>query len=277
LHFGALSLFSNSNFITGYTQSGSFFHAKTRALEKILHKAFPPKPISPIFSTYPGGIQLFYPTAPLRLVPADIPGYTSTSDETENEETDAWGWWKRETGTGVYYGLEQGLSTIKQTIEDAGGIDGVIGFSQGGCAAAFVASLLEPSRASTFSKLRSQNSSAFSYPEGWAELAERNGELKFGVSYSGFYAPGEEYRGFYEPKIKTTFLSVIGSLDSVVEEERSKGLVERTVGERVVFHAGGHFVPVNKEMAGILVGFVKECCVVKEDKVDSVEDMDVPF
>jgi len=170
----------------------------------------------------------------------------------------------------VYYGLEQGLSTIKQTIEDAGGIDGVIGFSQGGCAAAFVASLLEPGRASTFSNLKSQNSSAFPFPEGWAELAERNGELKFGVSYSGFYAPGEEYRAFYEPKIKTTFLSVI-------EEERSKGLVERTVGERVVFHAGGHFVPVNKEMAGILVGFVKECCVVKEDKEDSVEDMDMPF
>jgi hypothetical protein len=63
----------------------------------------------------------------------------------------------------------------------------------------------------------------------------------------------------------------------VVEEHRSKGLVERTQGERVVFHAGGHFVPVGKEMAGILVGFVRECCEIKKEREVGVEDMDVPF
>jgi hypothetical protein len=63
----------------------------------------------------------------------------------------------------------------------------------------------------------------------------------------------------------------------VVEEHRSKGLVERTEGGRVVFHAGGHFVPVGKDMAGVVVGFIKECCLVKDNKEESVEDMDVPF
>ncbi|PMD32522.1 hypothetical protein L207DRAFT_440700 [Hyaloscypha variabilis F] len=263
----------------GYTQSGPLFHAKTRALEKILHKAFPSKPISPLFSSYPGGVQLFYPTAPLRLVPADIPGYNVEGPENGDlkEETDAWGWWKRETGSAVYSGLEEGLRTIRQTIEDAGGVDGVIGFSQGGCAAAFVASLLEPGRRGTFQEYKAKDASAFGYPEGWDELQKTNGELKFAVSYSGFYAPVDIYKGFYEPKIKTKFLSVIGSLDSVVEEHRSKGLVERTEGGRVVFHAGGHFVPVGKDMAGVVVGFIKECCLVKDNKEESVEDMDVPF
>jgi hypothetical protein len=212
-------------------------------------------------------------------VPADIPGYNveGAEDEGMKEETDAWGWWRRETGSAVYSGLEDGLRTIRTTIEDAGGVDGVIGFSQGGCAAAFVTSLLEPGRQDTFEKYKAKDSSAFGYPEGWEELQKINGELKFGVSYSGFYAPDEIYKGFFEPKIRTKFLSVIGSLDSVVEEHRSKGLVERTEGARVVFHPGGHFVPVGKDMASVVVGFVRECCLVKDEKEESVEDMDVPF
>jgi len=165
---------------------------------------------------------------------------------------------------------------IRETIESAGGVDGVIGFSQGGCAAAFVASLLEPGRKDTFAAYKAKDASAFGYPEGWEELQKKYGELKFAVSYSGFYAPDEIYKVFYEPKIQTPFLNVIGSLDSVVEEHRSKGLVDRTEGGRVVFHAGGHFVPVGKDMAGILVGFLRECCEIKKEKV-GVEDMDVPF
>ncbi len=155
-------------------------------------------------------------------------------------------------------------------------MDGVIGFSQGGCAAAFVASLLEPGRKESFAAYKSNHPEALPYPDGWEDLQKRNGELKFAVSYSGFYAPDERYNPFYEPKIRTPFFSFIGSLDSVVEEGRSKGLVERTAGERVVWHAGGHFVPVGKEMAGVLVGFVRECCEVKEEE-GSVEDMDMPF
>jgi hypothetical protein len=192
------------------------------------------------------------------------------------EETDAWGWWKRETGSAEYSGLDEGLKTIRQTIKDAGGVDGVIGFSQGGCAAAFVASLLEPGRQSTFDTIKAEDSSAFGYPEGWEELQKLNGQLKFGISYSGFYAPDDIYKGFYEPKIKTQFLNVIGSLDSVVEEHRSGGLVERTESGRVVFHPGGHFVPVGKDMAGVVVGFVRECCSEKETE-KPVEDMDMPF
>jgi len=72
-------------------------------------------------------------------------------------------------------------------------------------------------------------------------------------------------------------LNVIGSLDSVVEESRSLGLSERVMEGRgrTVYHPGGHFVPIGKEMAGVLVGFLREFCVVKEE--GGVEDMDVPF
>lgn len=161
-----------------------------------------------------------------------------------------------------------------------GGIDGVIGFSQGAGAAAFVASLLEDGREQVFDKLREKDASSCEYPEGWREMKKEVGQgpLKFAVCYSGFYAPHEAYRAFYEPVIETPLLNVIGSLDSVVDEARSTGLVERCSekSRRVVYHPGGHFVPIGKDMAGVLLGFIKECCEVKKVE-ESVEDMDVPF
>jgi hypothetical protein len=266
---------------SGYTQSGPLFHAKTRALEKALIKAFPPNnKNSPLYPTYPGGIQLYYPTAPINLEPADIPGFTTSALEGETpEKSDAWGWFKREVGGGLYIGLEEGLQTILDSIHENGGIDGVIGFSQGAAVAALVAALLEPGRIEVFEKVKAKDASAFAYPESWKELhaqVQQNGGLKFAVSYAGFWAPHPAYAAFYEPKIATPLLNVIGSLDSVVEEHRSTGLVERCVDQKVVRHPGGHFVPVGKEMAGVLIGWIKECCTQKKAE-ESVEDMDVPF
>ncbi|TVY39418.1 Dihydrofolate reductase, partial [Lachnellula occidentalis] len=248
----------------GYTQSGSLFHGKTRSLEKILIKAFPPPPPPPHNKSLPAsafsgtppisfppftlshfsnttqrikeqenshhspGVTLIYPTAPILLHPADIPGF----DPSTQESRDAYGWWKKSDTSDEYTGLEDGLATIRDAIKDAGGIDGVMGFSQGGCAAALVASLLEPDRPAAFAAHQAAHpdAHALAYPAGWAELQREFGQLKFAVSYSGFYAPGDRYKAFYEPKIRTKVLSVIGSLDSVVGEDRSRGLVERCVG-----------------------------------------------
>ncbi len=171
-----------------------------------------------------------------------------------------------------------GLETIAESIREAGGIDGVIGFSQGGAAAAFVASLLEPGREEAFAAYGSQNPAAMPYPSSFSRLKTSLGqqELKFAVSYSGFYAPSDLYRAFYAPKISTKMLHVIGSLDSVVDESRSIGLVDACAGEpRVLRHPGGHFVPVSKDVTGVLVGFIRESCEPPQD--ESVEDTDVPF
>ena len=96
---------------------------------------------------YPGGIQLIYPTAPHRLRPSQIPGYIPKEGAVgTDDEIEAFAWWRREESTGQYYGLEEGLETTADAIREVGGVDGVIGFSQGGCGAAFVASLLEEGR-----------------------------------------------------------------------------------------------------------------------------------
>ncbi|KAJ4358164.1 uncharacterized protein N0V89_002743 [Didymosphaeria variabile] len=265
--------------IHGFTQSGSNFHAKTRALEKNLQKAFP------------AGIALSYPTAPIRLAHADIPFPTAAAEAKENgepEETDAWAWWRRK-GDGepyVYEGIELGLEALARVLKEEGPFDGVIGFSQGGAMAAMVASLLEPERRKAFERLYPEG--GMSYPQSFEADTGYIEEtihppLKFAVSYSGFAARGVElYRGFYEPKITTPMLHFIGTLDTVVEEARSLALVERCVETkgRVVHHPGGHFVTLQKTYVAALVGFIKETLHKAdngEKKEESVEDMDVPF
>lgn len=168
--------------------------------------------------------------------------------------------------------MEDGFHTIATAIREAGGIDGVVGFSQGGAAAALVASLLEPSRPSAFSDREAQGGMA--YPSSFLELRGEQPPLRFAVSYSAFLAPNPRYAAFYEPKIGTPMLHVVGTLDSVVEESRSLALVEACVEPKVVYHPGGHFVPIGKEMVGALVGFIRQCC---EELEQGAEDMEVPF
>ncbi|KAI0125382.1 serine hydrolase FSH [Xylariales sp. AK1849] len=206
-------------------------------------------------------------SGPHRLRPSDIPGYQppspSSSAATDEEETDNWAWFRRDEATGSYRGFEEGMSRIAETIRDHGGIDGVIGFSQGGATAALVAAALEPSR------------SVPTEAETWAvPLREANGGrgLRFAVVYSGFFARDEGLGWLYEGGIQTESLHFIGGLDTVVEESRSRGLVERwrDGGARVAVHPGGHYVPVSKEWTGALVGFLRE--TLGESKTDEDEE-----
>lgn len=245
----------------GYTQSGPLFRAKTRALEKLLAKFLAPVGLVP---------ALLYPTAPNRLSAKDIPGYQHPSQEggegegAEPDEIDSWAWFRRDEASGVYRLLEQGMRTLAESIKEGcasteegegreGGIDGVLGFSQGGCVAAMLAAALEadPPR-----------EVAAKEHEGWVKAvrdANHGRPLKFAVIYSGFYAVPEDMAWLYEPKIKAPTLHFLGSLDTVVDESRSQGLIERCEKAIVVRHPGGHYVPVNKEWAMPLAGFLRHC------------------
>jgi predicted esterase len=255
----------------GYTQSGSLFHAKTRAMEKHLQKALP-------------GISLSYPTGPLRLRPSDVPGFDpSTSEDPDNIE--AYGWWRRSDTANPpeYVGLDQGLEAVAQVLANEGPFDGVIGFSQGAALAAIVASLLEgASRKQAFEKAQSRCALAIPYPTAFANLDHP--PLRFCAAYSGFRAPGERYQGFYEePHIQTPVCHFVGSLDSVVEESRTTALIDATGGiknTRVVIHPGGHFVPSGKQYLDTIAAFIQQQTSANnktEKAEESVEDMNVPF
>ncbi|KAH7078405.1 serine hydrolase-domain-containing protein [Paraphoma chrysanthemicola] len=272
----------------GYTQSGPLFQAKTGALRKTLQKAFP------------AGCELVYPTAPIRLTPADesfLAGNGTSGDANnggedgkEKEEIDAWAWWRRK-GEGepyTYEGIELGLGHIAEVLKTQGPFDGVVGFSQGGACAAMLASLLEPGRREAFEAQYPNDGMRF--PESFeADTGYVEGvihaPLKFAVSYSGFAARGKNpYHAFYEPKIKTPVLHFLGTQDVVVEEARSLALVEACEHrdeKYVVYHPGGHFLPsTQKASVNALIGFIKEVLHGEDGdkkKEESVEDMDVPF
>ncbi|MCJ1312403.1 hypothetical protein MMC25_006077 [Agyrium rufum] len=298
----------------GYTQSGPLFRSKTRALEKTLQKAFP-------------GTTLTYPSGPIPLRASDIPGFQpsstpshhssspATTDSStanregaqsgtvngEEEEPTAFAWWRRKDGSSgpVYTGIEEGLARVAQTIRSEGPFDGAIGFSQGGCVAPMVASLLESGRREAMDALHAREEAQMRFPssfltgEGVKGQGGKEGEegspvqiqepLKFVVQYSGFRAPAEFYDGFYEPRIRTPVLHFLGGLDTVVDEGRTRALIDACEeGEgRVIVHPGGHFVPSGKAQLDVVVGFIRECLKgengERKNEEESVEDMDVPF
>ncbi|OCL02090.1 dihydrofolate reductase [Glonium stellatum] len=267
----------------GFTQSGTLFHAKTRALEKNLQKAFP------------AGITLHYPTAPIRLSLADVPFAVASTedpasygvDKDKDKELDVWGWWRRKGDSEpyTYEGIERGMDHIAEVLKTEGPFDGVIGFSQGGACAGMLASLLEPGRREAFEAFYPDG--GMRYPESFEDstgyiTTTIHPPLKFAVSYSGFAARGGKlYRGFYEPKIKTPMLHFLGTLDTVVEEKRSLALVEACEQSdgRVVYHPGGHFLPSSqKAYVSALIGFIREVIAEADGtRKENAEDMDVPF
>ena len=259
----------------GYTQSGPLFDAKTKALQKHLQKSFP-------------GTTFSYPTGPLRLKPADVPGFNSSRFEGDENDVDAiesYGWWRRSNTADPpeYVGIENGLQVVAETLESEGPFDGVMGFSQGAAFAAVVSSLLEGKRRKqAFDHFQNQSKMAVAFPEMFAK--SQHPPMKFCVSYSGFIAPGARYTALYEPTIDTPSCHFIGSLDSVMEESRCRALLEAFGGERkaqLVFHPGGHFTPSAKPYLAALEAFIRNSMEGqgKENGIDDekAEDMDVPF
>lgn len=207
------------------------------------------------------------------------------SDEPANEQiTDNYGWWTHNsTGTraGEYGGFEQSFDAIASSIREAGGIDAVIGFSQGAAAASMVASLLEPGRRAAFDAAAAQGDGAMPYPPSFVDGdALVNPPLKFAAVYCGFAPRYSEYRAFYDPPISTPTLHVLGTIDTVVDEARSLDLAARCSDATTLYHPGGHFLPVTKDMLAALIGFIRDKCddVQKDSKAgESVESMDVPI
>lgn len=238
----------------GYTQSGPLFRAKTRALEKLLAKALAPLNLVP---------ALLYPTAPNRLSPHDIPGFVAAEEggADSSVEPDSWAWFRRDEANGTYRHLEEGMLRLAETIASARGdgdvgVDGVVGFSQGGSMAAMLAAAMEVDGQGKAREVKGEADRR------WVEAvrAANGGRgLKFAVVYSGFSAAPEGLGWLYAPRVRTPTLHFIGSLDTVVEEGRSRGLVERCEGAVVVVHPGGHYVPVSREWVMPLVGFIRKC------------------
>jgi predicted esterase len=258
-----------SNIIKGYTQSGPLFQAKTQRIKKLLEKSLASAPIK----TDPqiNGVDLFFPTGPFKVTSADLNG--------AEVREDANGWWKlRERGE-PQDGVLEGLDTVAKALKEHGPMDGVMGFSQGAALAAMVTSLLEEGRADAFAQV----SDGMTYPPSFAEL--EHPPLKFGVCFSGLLNKHQKYTAFYEPKIQTQVLHVLGSMDTIVEESESLALAERCEdggAGMIIRHAGTHTVPSSERDIAAVIQFIRNVypsgnTPAKKDEEEDVLDMDMPF
>ena len=160
-----------------------------------------------------------------------------------------------------------------------------MGFSQGGALAGLLASALETNRVFPEAEM------GFPSPLENNDTGQRwHPPLKFAVIYSGFRVMDARCRGFYDRAgiAETKLLHFIGGDDSVVDEGRSRALVDccGSAGKRVVVHPGGHFLPSQRTWLDAVVGFVRETIegagdpktrIPQGTKEEKVEDMEVPF
>jgi hypothetical protein len=157
--------------------------------------------------------------------------------------------------------------------------------------AGMLAGLLETGRRKSFEHFAAKEedgASGIPFPASFEGL--NHPPFKFAICYSGFRSPGPRYRAFYEnPQIQTPVLHVLGSLDSLVDESRSRALIDACEGDqeklgRVVWHPGGHFLPSQRPFLDAAAVFIRGCLEgggsggkggKKEE--ERVEDMDLPF
>lgn len=198
-------------------------------------------------------------------------------------------WWIRpnDYSTATHYtGLETTFPFIAGIMRAEGPFDGVVGFSQGAALAGLLASALEKDR--VFPEADMGFPSPFEEDQNDNNRKRWHPPLKFAVIYSGLRVMDVRCRGFYENGgIKETrVLHVIGGVDSVLDERRSRALVDccGSGGKEVVVHPGGHFVPSQRPWLDAVVGFVREVIEghdikrsIAAIKEAAVEDMELPF
>lgn len=125
--YGTLQQPAYCSTLIGNAESGESFESKTRFFKNLLQNACPP---------FPGGVELFYPTAPHRIQPAG-------AITREEGDFDAWTWEFGDYMTEVMRGYGQTIRYMLEVIRTAGPFIGIVGFSAGAATAHTLVSLAE--------------------------------------------------------------------------------------------------------------------------------------
>jgi len=167
--------------------------------------------------------------APMILQPADLPGSNLSAFDSEATPSAAWvddpkltarAWWKANDEMTEYVGLEDSLRYLRGVLEKEK-FNGVMGFSQGACMAAYLCAYLEdPSSQPIFNP-------------------PPHPAFDFAIFISGF-APTLPP---IEHHIRAKNVHVLGRTDTVVSNQRSETLFDICIQPRVEYHEGSHYVP----------------------------------
>lgn len=194
------------------------------------------------------GTEFVYPTAPFAIEPSGPPSKLRALHG-------SWAWWQQTAFHEIQPDLQAGLDAVMSVLQQEGPFDGIVGFSQGAAMAVMVASLHEAGREAAFA----QADCKFPFPAAVATI--KHPAFKFIVAISGYTVSHVSYKAFYNPPIRTPTLLVIGSLDTVVEEDISLSLVdscECADGSKptIIWHSGGHTIPGSKRELAAIAHFI---------------------
>lgn len=175
------------------------------------------------------GHELYFIDGPMKIELNDLP-FEPTPEMAEVEMR---GWWGVKKGDSRYGDTTDAMNTVKEAVEKLGPIDGILGFSQGAGLTALLSKAL-------------------------TDLVPSHPPLKFVILYSSFMLRAESAQHWYETPFTTPSLHVMGTLDTLVPEDRSMQLVNCWDHSKVSIlkHPGGHYTPSQKPMLQAVVGFV---------------------
>lgn len=246
-------------FLHGYTQSGPGFRMKTQRLQTHLQKAFP-------------DTKFCFPTGSVKLQPSESLAriqrreQCQSSDDEEDspikdpDDIDAYGWFALHDRQDPPRGWLESLSALASILKTEGPFDGVIAFSQGGCLAGHIASLLQGSvRREAFERYKAAYPHALPYPDCFEGLDHP--PLKFGVTYSTVMARSKAYACFYsDPVIDTPFLHFVGKWDTTITSGMAEAVKNAQIGgsrSHKIEHPGGHIFPTDAKYQTAVVDFIK--------------------
>jgi dihydrofolate reductase len=180
------------------------------------------------------GYDLVYVSAPISVKLADLP-FDSSKVGGNTDDGTLRSWWPNSESDPDYYSLDFAFSTIRTSIEESGPFIGVLGFSQGAALAGILCQHIH-------------------------NLHDSQPPLQFGILYSGFRLVKPEHQQFYKTKITVPTVHVVGTLDTVVSEERSLALWDACNESTrfMISHPGGHYVPSAKYILQDITSWISQ-------------------
>ncbi|CAD0096305.1 unnamed protein product [Aureobasidium vineae] len=200
-----------------FSQSGKRFEQQTKSLMDELRHVFMCAQSSEIVGSEVRDVYITLVNPPFAIERDALPpiDLDDAKRQDTTEDVDAYTWWHLTSKTPPLRcdGLDVTLSSIAQAIHEGGPSHGIIGFSQGAALAVMITSLLEHDRKTVFDKAE-----AMPYPSAFVAKGTAIQEpLKFVIAMSGIGGVQiPEYYAFYNPKIETPALHILGREDDFI-------------------------------------------------------------
>ncbi|KAI5474463.1 dihydrofolate reductase [Pseudohyphozyma bogoriensis] len=136
------------------------------------------------------------------------------------------------------------LKLVRRVMEEEGPFDACVGFSTGSTLAAIVMALLQNPKLHPVFDAPGPN---------WPPK-----QFEFAILAAGFYPSDKKIQMWFDDKIRTPTLMVLGTGDTVVGDVHSIPLTRCFANPRIEWHSGGHFIPTKPSWRAFFKAYVEQ-------------------